>query len=212
MPNLPMTPNSVSDYLSTHGLGMSGTFMKFSKEGKFVKALDDNEEIPEGTTFIVIYDQTQGGWLKFTGKGNPPIRKQGPLFGGFNPPKREELGDLDQTTWELGLSGKPTDPWQLQLLLPLQHVETNELFVFQTTSATGRRAVDRVIQTCERMSRLEPNDYPVIKLRVSGFQHRDDRVGWVKTPAFERVGKAPKADATMAVTSLAKDMDDEIPF
>jgi len=31
-------------------------------------------------------------------------------------------------------------------------------------------------------------------------------------PAFERVGKAPKSDVTASVTSIAADMDDEIPF
>jgi hypothetical protein len=145
-------------------------------------------------------------------QGQPAGAQARPIVAGFNPPKREELGDLDQAEWETGLSGKPTDPWQFQLLLPLQHVQTNELFVFQTTSITGRRAVDRLIQGCERMMRIEPNEYPVIKLRISGFQHRDDRVGWVKVPAFERIGKAPKTDVTMAVTTVAKDLDDEIPF
>jgi hypothetical protein len=58
----------------------------------------------------------------------------------------------------------------------------------------------------------EPGDYPVIRLDVSGFQHRDERVGWVKTPAFTRVGKAPKSDVSAAVTKVADDMSDEIPF
>jgi hypothetical protein len=31
-------------------------------------------------------------------------------------------------------------------------------------------------------------------------------------PGFERTGKAPKSDITAAVTSIAGDMDDEIPF
>src|SRR5262249_58386792 len=100
----------VSAYLAAHGVGMNGTYFKFGKDGKFVKSSDE-EEIPEGTEFVVIYDQAQGGWVKFMGKGNPPIRKQGPLFAGFVPPPREELGDTDQSEWEDGLSGKPADPW-----------------------------------------------------------------------------------------------------
>ena len=208
---MPASASPVSAYLAAHGVGMNGTYFKFGKDGKFVKASDD-EEIPEGTEFVVIYDQVQGGWVKFMGKGNPPERKQGPLFAGFVPPPREELGDTDQSEWEEGLSGKPADPWQLQLLLPLQDIKTGELFIFQTTSITGRRAVDRLIQSCARMMTTEPNVYPVIKLRISGFDHRDERVGWVKVPAFERVGKAPKADTTMVDTSLAGDLNDEMPF
>ena len=201
----------VSAYLAAHGVGMNGTFFKFAKDGKFRKT-SDGEEIPEGTQFVVIYDQIQGGWIKFMGKGNPPERKQGNLFEGFVPPDRESLGDNDQSQWDEGLSAKPADPWQFQLLLPLQHVETGELYVFNTSSITGRRAVDNLIQACGRMQRAEPGDYPIIKLRIGGFQHRDERIGWIKTPAFERCGKAPKADTTMADTSLSGELNDEVPW
>jgi hypothetical protein len=203
--------SSVSGYLAAHGVGMTGTFFKFGKDGRFCKSIDD-EEIPEGTEFVVIYDQVQAGFIKFMGKGNPPVRKQGAIFSGFVPPPRSELGDEDQSEWDTDLSGKPADPWQFQLLIPMQNVETGELFVFQTTSLTGRRAGDNLIGLCGRMERNEPDYYPVIKLRISGFNHRDERVGWVKTPAFERVGKAPKANTTMADASVTADMDDVIPF
>jgi hypothetical protein len=203
--------SSVSAYLAAHGVGMAGTFFKFAKDSRFRKSIDD-EEIPEGTEFVVIYDQVQGGWIKFTGKGNPPVRKQGAVFGGFVPPPRSELGDEDRSEWDTDLSGKPADPWQFQLLIPMQNVETGELFVFQTTSLTGRRAGDNLIGLCGRMEKNEPEHYPVIKLRISGFNHRDERVGWVKTPAFERVGKATKANTTMAETAASADMDDVIPF
>jgi hypothetical protein len=203
--------SSVSAYLATHGVGMAGTFFKFGKGGKFQKSIDE-EEIPEGTEFICIYDQVQAGWIKFNGKGVAPERKQGAIFGGFVPVPRSELGDEDQGEWEMDLSGKPADPWQFQLLIPMQSVETGELFVFQTTSVTGRRAGDNLIGLCGRMERNEPDYYPVIKLRISGFNHRDERVGWVPTPAFERVGKAPKANTTMAETTAAADMNDAIGF
>src|SRR5262249_44931702 len=175
----------VSAYLAAHGVGMSGTFFKFAKDGKFRKTSDD-EEIPEDTQFVVIYDQIQGGWIKFMGKGNPPERRQGNWCEVFVPRDRERGGDTEEREWEGGLWGKPADPWQFQLLLPLQHVETNELYVFNTSSITGRRAVDNLIQACSRMQRAEPDVYPVIKLRISGFEHRDERIGWIKTPAFER--------------------------
>jgi hypothetical protein len=200
----------VSAYLAAHGVGMNGTFFKFAKDGKFRKTSDD-EEIPEGTQFVVIYEQIQGGWIKFMGKGNPPERKQGNLFEGFVPPDRESLGDLDQSEWEEGLSGKPADPWQFQILLPLQNVETGELFVFNTSSITGRRAVDGLVAACARMQRTEPNDYPVVKLRVGGFQHRDERIGWIKTPSFDRVGKVPKAD-TAAASVTPTDQQGAAPF
>src|SRR5215813_11624400 len=59
----------VSAYLAAHGVGMSGTFFKFAKDGKFRKTSDD-EEIPEGTQFVVIYDQILFFCFKVTGKSN----------------------------------------------------------------------------------------------------------------------------------------------
>jgi hypothetical protein len=199
-------------YLATRGVGMTGIFFKFAKDGVFRKPSDD-EEIKEGTTFRVIYDQIQTGWIKFVGKGNPPERRMGAVFEGHNPPKREELGEMDQSEWDIDpMTGKPADPWQFQILVPMQRVEGGELFVFQTGSITGRRACDNLISACIRMQASEPGFYPVIKLRISGFQHKNERIGWVKTPAFERIGKSPKSDATVTQTSPADDMSDEVPF
>src|SRR5215475_5927170 len=88
----------VSAYLAAHGVGMSGTFFKFAKDGKFRKAIDD-EEIPEGTEFVVVSEQIQVGWVRFNGKGAQPTRQIGPVFDGFVPGKRDSLGDMDQSLW-----------------------------------------------------------------------------------------------------------------
>jgi hypothetical protein len=201
----------VADYLIEFGVGMSGTFFKFAKDGKFRKTSDD-EEVPEGTELVVVYDQIQVGWIKFNGKGNEPDRKMGPIFDGFMPPPRGALGDDDESQWEIGLNGEPADPWQHQVLIPLFNPKMDELFVFNTTSITGRREVGYLIKHCDRMRRKEPNVYPVIKLQIGGFEHRDERVGWVKTPKFVIVGSAPKDNTVAATTAIDKDLEDEVPF
>jgi hypothetical protein len=122
------------------------------------------------------------------------------------------LGDLDETQWEIGLSGKPTDPWQFQVLVPMYDIKTGEMYIFGTTSITGRRECDKLISACARMQKSEPDFYPVVKLDVSGFQHRDSRIGWVRTPCFTRIGKAPKSDTSAAQTSLADSMSDALSF
>jgi hypothetical protein len=208
---VPAIPSSAVDtYLNEHCGGGSGVLFKFAKDQRF-RRVDDGEEIPLGTEFTVVYDQIQVGWIKFNGKGEPPERKMGALFQGFIPCPRDELGDDDQSLWEVGLSGKPADPWQQQILLPLQ-AEDGELFIFGTTSITGRRAVGRVIDECRKMLRREPNDYPVVKLAVSSFQHREERIGRVTVPAFVRVGKTPKTGMAAIDTSLTADLNDEVPF
>jgi hypothetical protein len=201
----------IASYLAEYGVGMGGTFFKVAKDGKFRKTSDD-EEIPEGTELVVVYDQIQAGWIKFNAKGNPPDRHMGAVFDGYLPPKREELGDTDESAWETDLSGRPSDPWQHQMLVPLQNVETGDLLVFGTSSITGRREVGNLIRQCDRLRNKEPDIYPVIKLQVGGFAHRDERVGWVKTPKFAVVGRAPKGNTAAATAAIADDLNDAIPF
>ena len=201
----------IQAYLNEHAGGTTGILFKFAKDGKFRKTSDD-EEVPEGKEFVAIYDQIQVGWIKFNGRGNPPDRRMGALFDGFAPPLREELGDTDEALWERNLSGQPDDPWKSQILLPLQSVETLELYIFGTTSLTGRKAVGNLINHCTRMSRQQPDDYPIVRLATGGFQHRDERVGWVKTPAFPIIGKSPKSGAAKIDTSVAADLNDTVSF
>jgi hypothetical protein len=199
----------VAGYLSTHAVGVDGAPMKFNpKTGEFVDL--DGEAVPAGE-YVGVYDMIRGGFIKFDGEGNPPKREQGYLFQGYVPPPRSDLGDADETKWENGLNGQPQDPWQFQLLLPLQHVESGKLFVFQTTSWSGRRAVDQLISACARMQKSEPEHYPVVRLGSADRKGSEGRISY-KAPTFARVGKALKSDTSVASTSLADDLNDTIPF
>jgi hypothetical protein len=185
--------------------------VKFTKNGEFVTS-DDDAVIGENTDFTAILDQTLVGWIRFNGEGNPPDRVMGLLYDGFAMPARETLGDSDAASWELGLDGRPQDPWQHHVYLVLQNTETQELFTYVTSSITGRRAIGNLLRHYDRMERTNSGAYPVVKLKVGGFQHRDDRVGWVKTPVLAIVGRTPKDSAAKPDTSVGADMSDEIPF
>ena len=89
-----------------------GRMVKFSKEGQFVVS-DDDSVIDDDVDFIALVDQTLIGWIKFNGEGAPPDRRMGLLYDGFVMPARSSLGDLDQAKWEIGLDGRPADPWQI---------------------------------------------------------------------------------------------------
>ena len=55
-----------------------------------------------------------------------------------------------------------------------------------------------------------PDELPVIKLGTGGFEHKDSRVGWVATPVFVVVGRAPRDSAAKPDTSIAAFLDDKI--
>lgn len=210
--NIPDTRNPVTKFLDEAAPpSIVGSPIKFAK-GEFTNE-DTGEAISPEEDFIVLADETLVGWIRFHRDGEtPPTRIQGILYDGFIPPPRASLGDNDKETWPIGLSGKPEDPWKMQFSLVLQEPQTLSLFTFRTVTDTGVKSVARLLKHYDRMKQKDNEHYPVVRLKVGGFQHRDERVGWVPTPTFAIVGKAPKASAAVLDTSPSADMEDEIPF
>lgn len=90
--------------------------------------------------------------------------------------------------------------------------ETHELFTFVTSSITGRRAIGNLLRHYDRMERTKADAYPIVRLKVGGFNHRDERVGWVKVPVIAIVGRTPKETAAKPDSSIGTDLSDQIPF
>ena len=77
---------------------------------------------------------------------------------------------------------------------------------------TGRRAIGNLLRHYDRLQRTHPDMYPCVRLKTGGFNHRDDRVGWVNVPVLAVVGRAPKDSTAKPNTSPAADLDDTISF
>ena len=146
LPALPDTRTTVQTYLDEVApASIVGRMIKFTKEGAFVTA-DDAEQISDEIEFAALCDQTLIGWIRFNGQGEPPERHMGLLYDNFVMPARGTLGHDDPSSWEIGLSGQPQDPWQHHVYLVLQNVGTQELFTFVTSSQTGRRAIGNLLR------------------------------------------------------------------
>jgi hypothetical protein len=188
----------------------AGQALRFNKEGKFIKPTAGDEEVPEGTELVCHFDLSRKGFQKFMGPGERPDVRIALVFGG-TPPKRGELDDTDPELWPKSkLTGRPEDPWRQVLMVPLENPNTGELLVFSTMSRTGLRAVANLLSQSARAMTKEPDQLPVIKLRCGGYT--DKRYGWIKVPAFEFVGKAPRTNIAVADTSVSTDLNDEVPF
>jgi hypothetical protein len=190
-----------------------GRQIKGNKEVVFSTA-DDGEPVADSDDYVALCDQTLVGRGRFNGPGERPDFRMGLLYDGFVPPRDEDLPDRDRSKWEIGLDGKPADPWQHFIYLVLQRVSTGELFTYTTSSITGRRAVGNLLRHYDRMQKTHSDFYPVVRLKTGGFNHRDERVGWVQVPVFAVVGRAPKDGAAMpdAPAAVTNDMSDSIPF
>jgi hypothetical protein len=160
---------------------------------------DDQSEVPDHV-FIVLHEDTVHGLIKFSKDGSPPERHMGLISAGYIPPPRQELGDLDETLWPEDLSGRPADPWQYQLCLVLQDVQSDELLTFATTSPTGRNAVTRLLHHCQRVARMHPGSLAMVRLRVGSYTNKKGIK--VAVPNFVGCGHTPAEGA-------AKSREDE---
>ena len=211
---LPDNRSNVDIYLDEVApVSIVGRLIKFDvKAAKYV-TVDDDVAIDANAEFIALCDETLVGWIKFYNDGETkPEKHMGLLYDqDFRMLPREELGDLDPSEWPIGPSGQPEDPWKHQQCLVLQHTDTNEMYTFATTSDTGRRAVGNLLRHFKRMQRINANELPVIRLGAGGFLSKKPGVGYVNVPVFVIRGRTPRDSAAKPDTSLAADMNDELP-
>jgi hypothetical protein len=212
LPALPETRTPVQQYIDEIApSNIAGKLVKFSKEGAFAVS-ESGEQIADSKDFVAMCDETLIGWIKFSQEGEPPARVQGLLYDDFRMPSRESLGDLNPRDWPMGLDKQPADPWQHQICLVLQDRETQELYTFATPSVSGCRAIGNLLRHYDRLRKSHPDTYPVVRLKAGGFNHRDERIGWVNVPVFVVVGRAPKASVEIPDTSPEAILDDKIPW
>jgi hypothetical protein len=189
-------------------VSMPGKIIGFDPKKPGFVVRETGAKIDEDLDLVAHCAETAIGWIRFRGKGTPPDRRMGLRYQGFQMPLRQELGDLDESEWQQGLNGKPSDPWLHQICLVLESTNTNALFTFTTTSITGRRAVGVLLKYFERNCIAE-GSLPIVNLRAGSFQHSDTRVGLVHVPNFEVVGRTARTIVDDRAVSVI--IDDELP-
>jgi hypothetical protein len=169
-----------------------GPLTKF-KEGHFYRG---EIEIALGREFIAHVLQIARGHVKFV-DGEKVDERIGKPIEGFIADRNflDEKDKIDTTD----------DPWQEQVYLPLQDLETGEIVVFVSGSQGGRKAVGQLAHT---VANNIHNGMPIIRLGTGGYTHKKHRK-WVDTPEFTIIGWTgagnPKPPAK-------EDLSDEIPF
>jgi hypothetical protein len=211
----PVTDDPLQDYLDTYSVdSIPGTKFRFNgKDAKYV--LLDGTAMPllPDDKFIFMSDQIYGEWIRFYRDGvTLPMRIGGLLSDGFRLPPRESLGELDESKWEIGLSGRPEDPFKHQLIPLFQKMANGELFAFLAPNPTSRGAVTDLLRHCQRRKRSGKDDYPIVQLDMSSFMRTEPPKVKVWKPHFTLKGHQPKDEAlNLANASIAADLNDDLP-
>jgi hypothetical protein len=184
---------------------IAAPFVRFSKQGEF--AISDTEAIPAGTRCIAHADETMFGWRKWVDNKLVETR-MGRVADRFVPAQRHELGDTDESQWELQDDGTRRDPWQFCASVPLTRLDTGESYVFSVSSKGGLRAVNGLTRTYGSRVRAKGDaaGLPVAELRPDSYKH--NRYGKIFFPVLHVVGWTG-ADGKPLSTS--DDLEDAIP-
>ena len=159
---------------------IDGETLKFNK-GDFL-AGKLGVVVPIGTELVAVMNSLAIGYLKW--KSSKPVdSRMGLLADGFPPPRRSELDEYSSDTWETGSDGDIRDPWQFTNTIVLIDPATKAIYTF---SANSRGGLDAIGKLCRDHAKKSPaGTYPVIRLEVGSYQHRDKTIGRVKFPIFE---------------------------
>jgi hypothetical protein len=192
---------------------ISGAILKFIKGDWFFG--QDNKPIALGTRLIANMDSFSVGWMKWV-DGRPETRLVR-VVDCVKPPQRKDLGDHDESLWEVDEKEKPVDPWSFVNRLVLANPTSSDLFTFTTRTWGGRKCCDLLSRDYGRAMRQHPNEWPVIELGVHPRQDR--KYGIVKEPLFPIVGwiakdagpaapGAPPAESAMIADSSGRPPSD----
>ena len=201
--NLPATYEEEADNLLSTTEGRD-PLLKFVK-GKYKIGED---EVPLGTQYVAHAGQLTFCWIKFV-DGKKVAGPMGKAAEKWVPPEREDLGDNDQSKWEVK-DGEPKDPWAFQRLLPFENLETGEVVIFTTQSDGGQIATDKLVREyARRIKRKGLRSNPIIRLGVDHFKSK--RYGEIPCPDFEVTGweDAPTGDGKQ---TAASELNDSVPF
>jgi hypothetical protein len=178
--------------------------LKFTKDGEF--AISDTESVPAGTRCIAHIDALEFGWTKW-GDNLPIDRRSGRVADRYTPVPRSELGDLDESKWEVQPDGTRRDPWQFQAQLPLTRLDTQDTLDFTTGSKGGLRAIGMLSRAYGKRADKQPKSLPIVELQPDSYKHR--QYGKIYVPALHIVNWT---DDNGAPLSAAADLNDEIPL
>lgn len=173
-----------------------GKLLKFSK-GDYLMG-EDNEEVEEGTQLVANMDELMVGWIRWQ-DSKPTDQIMGKVAEGYQPQRRNELGDNDKAQWEIDEQGRERDPWQFSNYLVMKKTgESGDdaLFTFTTSSRGGLNAIGELCKVYGKEMRQRPDEFPIVSLEVGSYNHSNKAYGRIKFPIFKVVGWAPKAEFT----------------
>jgi hypothetical protein len=189
-------PNAYEIFGSA-GRRITGRLLKFNK-GDYLAGQKPEQVIPRGTRLVADMPTMTVGWIKWVAKKFAD-QECGLLSEGYQPPKREELGDTEESELEVDeRTGARRDPWQLTIqvvLRPEGDDDDEAAFTFSTSSKTGIGAMRDLSKNYGKEKRARPaGSMPIVELGKGTWPSPEwgpipipvmKIVGWTQPPVIE---------------------------
>jgi hypothetical protein len=119
----------------------------------------DKQVVMNGRVLVAVGVET--AWVRWKGKERPEYRITAP---GQRHPGRDELSHFDESEWEIGIDGRPADPWRDSRYLYLIDPQSGEVFTFITATVGGRHAISNLKRQIAVVRSAHPGAVPVVRL------------------------------------------------
>ena len=206
---VPATPTDPYAAYAQGAASGSVAFLKFVR-GVYHFGADD-EEMAIRTRLVPNMAELTCGFIKWA-DGKPEEHVMIRVADGEPPPKREDMGDTDETKWERGPNGELLDPWNATHTLPFRDPGTGAAYTCTTSSRGGIGALGKLASQWQWQSRKRPGKLPVVELNTSSYRHKT--YGDVHVPSFPIVDWLSEGElmAGNTVSDVHEDLNDDIPW
>jgi hypothetical protein len=215
VPAGPISAEAFERNLANWGSGSGMPLVFNGLDGKYQSTGGEAADV-EGVVFIAHLDETRKDWLRFNGEGNQPTLISVGIMEDAALPSREELGDMDQSLWEIDkIRGEPVDPWMEQIRVPLVSANADgTVYELTSRSRTALYAIRGLIERYGRHPQRKKGLVPLVLLEVGTYFNRNLDVDKPK-PVYRIVGWVQKdgsaSDIKLNLVSTGGPSD-EIPF
>lgn len=129
----------------------------------------------DGVPFIMHTDESRKGVIRFNGEGNLPTKISIGLYEDAELPLREELGDTDQSLWEISrYSNQPVDPWQSEIVVPVVSTAPDgTIYELASRSPTALFAIRGLLDRVHRHPQRGKGLVPIVTMRIGTYKNKN---------------------------------------
>lgn len=201
-------------WLATQGgaRAFAGEQLSFNgQDGVYKVGFGKQAQEVEEMTLVVNIPYTANAWQYWSGK-SPTYPYISLPFAGQALPRRDTLGNLDQSIWQDDKfnKGQKVDPWK-EVLVMVVRTEKGRLFHFMCANTTSRNSMLSLIRDAVVDGKRYPGKLPVVTFTREKIKSDDGNFWVMKTEIIKWVDAEAQDNpgAAMTVSTHETPVEDE---